>query len=553
MAVGDGGFKQVPLGFDKNEVNAYISELRKKTMAMEEEKKASEKKAEAAQKLADEAEERIKTAVQEVQDKADEIQAKLDAELDKTAKLEAQVNELKAEIESEKKRMSDMLRSGEGVNAEAKKVYGEIVDKANADADAILNGANEKASQIVAAAQERCAATNEMTSSFLELIKSQMEIFSESYKTISESAVEMLGADAVEVPVIEMPQPVKAATAPAAAPIAEEAPTAVEAAPAPVQEAPAAESEETTAEQSMEELLAAAASAFGVQTAAAEPVADSMPATDSMPAAEKSDAPASFDDVWGGNELAQTIYNDENKNAVPLVNPDAGNLGKDIFGIGITEEDEIKAQMESIVTEKPEEPEAEELVDEVKPLDVSEVGKVDFDSSFDNDLISQTMPTSSLTDVGDDMLEALKAAEASFAVQPSPSMDPSALDMDMSDEEEAPAAADTEDDLMKALREAEEALNNMVPFDSAAEKTETSAPAADDPWADLQKQLEAMEQSGNVGDADVFGGTSEPEPVPAEELAAVPTTDDSAIWDFGGSSSDSDDDMSSDFGGFGGF
>lgn len=547
MAVGDGGFKQVPLGFDKNEVNAYISELRKKTMAMEEEKKASEKKAEAAQKLADEAEERISAAVKEVQDKADEIQAKLDEELAKSEKLEAQISDLKAEIEQEKKRMSEMLRSGNGVSAEAKKAYGEIIDKANADADAILSDANEKANQIVSAAQQRCAATNEMTTSFLELIKSQMEIFSESYKTISESAVEMLGADAVETPVIEIPQPVKAAPAPVVAPVVEEKPATVEA-------APVAEAEKAPAEESMEDLLAAAASAFGMQTATEEPAADAMPATDGMPSAEKSDAPASFDDVWGGNELAQTIYNDENKNAVPLVNPDAGNFGKDIFGLGITEEDEIKAQMESIVTEKPEEPE-EELVDEVKPLDVSEVGKVDFDSSFDNDLISQTMPASSLTDVGDDMLEALKAAEASFAVQPTPSMDPSALDMDMSEEEEAPAPADTEDDLMKALREAEEALNNMVPFDQASPAADTSssaAPAADDPWADLQKQLEAMEASGNNG-SDMFGGAAEPQPAPADELAAVPTTDDSAIWDFGGSSSDSDDDMSSDFGGFGGF
>ena len=30
MAVGDGGFKQVAFGFDKNEVNTYISDLRKK-------------------------------------------------------------------------------------------------------------------------------------------------------------------------------------------------------------------------------------------------------------------------------------------------------------------------------------------------------------------------------------------------------------------------------------------------------------------------------------------------------------------------------------------
>lgn len=34
MAAGD-GFRQVLLGFDKNEVNAYISDLRKKMSALE--------------------------------------------------------------------------------------------------------------------------------------------------------------------------------------------------------------------------------------------------------------------------------------------------------------------------------------------------------------------------------------------------------------------------------------------------------------------------------------------------------------------------------------
>ena len=51
----------------------------------------------------------------------------------------------------------------------------------------------------------------------------------------------------------------------------------------------------------------------------------------------------------------------------------------------------------------------------------------------------------------------------------------------------------------------------------------------------------------------------EPEPVQQEQeepQAAPPSADDSSIWDFGsgsGSSDNSDDDMSGDFGGFGGF
>ncbi len=71
-------------------------------------------------------------------------------------------------------------------------------------------------------------------------------------------------------------------------------------------------------------------------------------------------------------------------------------------------------------------------------------------------------------------------------------------------------------------------------------------------WADLQKQLEAMEQSGNFG-------SSAPESPAAEFPKSIaddpkaPSADDSAIWNFGDSSSGSsdDDDMSSDlFGSF---
>ena len=54
MAAGD-GFRQVPLGFDKNEVNAYISDLRKKMSALEADMRSNDEKTKAAEKLAEEA------------------------------------------------------------------------------------------------------------------------------------------------------------------------------------------------------------------------------------------------------------------------------------------------------------------------------------------------------------------------------------------------------------------------------------------------------------------------------------------------------------------
>ena len=90
----------------------------------------------------------------------------------------------------------------------------------------------------------------------------------------------------------------------------------------------------------------------------------------------------------------------------------------------------------------------------------------------------------------------------------------------------------------------------MKDHDEESEPEQEEEPAAsDDPWADLQKQLEAMESANGAGSAVTY---DEPEPVQDDEPAAPPSADDSSIWNFGGESSD-DEDMSSDFGGFSGF
>lgn len=65
----------------------------------------------------------------------------------------------------------------------------------------------------------------------------------------------------------------------------------------------------------------------------------------------------------------------------------------------------------------------------------------------------------------------------------------------------------------------------------------------------MQKQLEAMEQSGNFGESEPESAAEEPAAQPsAIDDPQVPTTDDSSIWDFssGSGSSSDDDDMSSD-------
>ena len=77
MAAGD-GFRQVPLGFDKNEVNAYISDLRKKMSALEADMRSNDEKTKAAEKLAEEADGRIKAAQSEADRKVEEMSSQLE-------------------------------------------------------------------------------------------------------------------------------------------------------------------------------------------------------------------------------------------------------------------------------------------------------------------------------------------------------------------------------------------------------------------------------------------------------------------------------------------
>ncbi len=522
MAVGDGGFRQVALGFDKNEVNAYISDLRKKMKSMEEDMKANNKKTEDALKLAEEAEDRIKAAVGEVESQHRDTKLELTAEQQRNEELKFKLEKAENQLKEERQKMTDMLKNGKGVSTEAQKAYTEIIDKANEDADVIIRKANDEAKEIIAAAEERRAAADANTQSFLSTIKSQIDGLTAGYKSISESAAELLGAQAAPLPVVEF-----AAVAAAAA--VAEAPKA-----APTTEKPAAKEEPV--EEIIEEITAPA-----IEEPAEQPAVEEAPAMPAMEEAieDNGEDLASFDDVWGGSEIAaQTIYNSENKDAVPLVNPDAmDSFGKDIFGTGIEESDED-----------------EEIVSEIQPLEEPDKqNPVDTIDGFENDLIAQTMPSSSLgANVNEDLLKAVQAAEAAFAVQPR------ITDLSMDEEEDEEISTSSEDDLMKALREAEEALNSMsanpsmgasMEADEVIESSDSGSDAGD-PWADLQKQFEAMEQSGNFTD-DVVQDTPEAQPQP-EPDPAVPTTDDSSIWDF--SDSSGDDDMSSDmFGGFGGF
>ncbi len=537
MAAGD-GFKQVPFGFDKNEVNTYISDLRKKMSALEADMKKNDEKTKAAEKLAEEADSRIKAAQAEADRKVGEVSAQLEEEKEVTSRQAIEIRSLKDRVDAEKKKMTDMLKSGKGVSAEATRTFNEVLEKANDEAAEIIEKAKKKAAEIVAEAAAKQNEMNGRTSAFLDQLRAQLETMNEGYNAVNASAAELLGTAPAEAVTLPAPEPAAKPvyTAPA---FEEEEPAETpdlsvfdqvnEEPEEELQPQPAAEPEQPAAEPEDEPV--------------SEPVTLPLTVEDGAPAVDVG-APAVFEEEWGGNEMADAVaaaeqkMAEENKEDIPLMNPDASNpFGGDLF----TNNDQ--EDMTGFDMDKP-----EDTVDTVAPLDVSDHAEASFDNDFTTDLLAQTMNSSSLgNDADEDLLAAVKAAEEAAAIKPN-----NVSDFSMDDEPEDSGMSE-EDALMKALRDAEAALQSVSDSGSSTEETAAEEPAADDPWADLQKQLEAME-SANGADSAISYDEPEKQKEPAEENPATPpSADDSSIWDFGGSSDSSDDDMSSDFGGFGGF
>ncbi|MGN0649644.1 MAG: hypothetical protein ACI4KM_04340 [Oscillospiraceae bacterium] len=543
MAVGDGGFKQVPFGFDKNEVNEYISELRKKMSANEAEMKANDAKTKEALKLAEEAESRINAAVSEVQAKLDEANTQLAAEKHTSEDLKSQVETLKKKIADENKKMSDMLRSGEGVSAKAKEAYTEIIDKANADAAEIIKKAQESADEILANAQASKQQITENLDKFLAAVREQIELMTSGFGSIAQTASELIGTE-IAVPETVIPEVTDAAPASAKAAEKPEPKAEAEVKPAEVK----AEEKKTEPKQEAKKPEKKAEPKPEPKPApkkAEEPVKDKP--EDDMPVAKAEPRPADFEsDVWGGAEIAaQNIYSQQQSNGgVPLVNPEAqSNPFGDLFDTDSSDGDMTDSiDMSGFAPQ-----ESAPAVSEVAPLDVSDHAEVAMNDDFATDLISQTMASGSGDGMDDDLMAALRAAEEAFAVQPSEGRKEDVVTAaDIAMENAAAAAEEEEDDLMKALREAEAALAGTDSSDAPAQAVE-EAPAEDDPWADLQRQLEAMEQDGSL--------TEENQDAAADANTQTDSADNSSLWDFGSADGgSSDDDMSSDaFGGFGGF
>ncbi|MGN0669441.1 MAG: hypothetical protein ACI4JZ_02715 [Oscillospiraceae bacterium] len=474
MAVGDGGFKTAFQGFDKNEVNEYISNLRKKMNELEAEMKDNDSKVKAAVRIADEAEGKIQKLEKANSEKVAELELQIKTERRNNEDLLNQIDDLKRKV----KNGGGSVSSGAS-SAEAQKQAAEIIEKANRTAQETVEAANktarevvEKAKQtakdIVASAQSASAAGGAVAAvnldGFLSEVKGFLEQINSGYKKICDKAEE-ISSENVSAP------------APAPVEIPDFSDIAAPAAEAPMAEVPTTE-------------------VFDFKE----------------PEFKEPEPELSFEDISGLNSDADDMSDDD---------------------------DDMMAGFGTL----------DEPVTEVKENDTTEHSKASFDMDFDKELIAQTVPSSSLNanEIDEDLLAAVREEEAKHAVQPTPEEGRRDFDMDMSEDDGA--------DAMRKMLEAAEAAfgggsGGNLDFDtdvSMDNEPEPEPEKADNPWEDLQKQLEAMEQSGNFGE-------SEPEPAPepaAKESEPeftetddrpTPTTDDSSIWDFSSSDSSSDDD-----------
>ncbi len=457
---GNGGFKSAINGFDKNEVNEYIGNLRKKLQEMEAEIRSNEEKTKAAVKTAEEADSKISELEKRNAQRVSELEAQVKTERRNADNLQNEVDELKRKL----RHAGNGAASNSAAAAEAEKRAAEIVDKANATARDIVEKAKQTAHQIISGAggTQSGGVSAESLDTFNAILRDLTKSVTDALNAANKKASGITGVSAA--PAIDL----SAFAAPQA-----EVP-APKAAPAPKPEPKAA---------SVDDIFADLADDGG----------DMADFGDIKPL----DPPKPDHEVVEGFDLS-----------------DVGNFI------------------------------AEEPVSEVSPLDSKKENRAVIDEGFTAELLTQTVPSSALKDqVDEDLFAAVKEREEEFAVQPSDKKD-----FDMGDPADG---LDAMNALLGQMGAALESAGGSASLDLGEPEPAADNTSSDNPWADLQNQLNAMEESGNFGGSE---SAAEPETTSAPtEDPKAPDADDSSIWNFDDdmSSDSSDDDMSADlFGSF---
>ncbi len=432
MAAGEGGFSSQINGFNKNEVNEYISKISKEKQKLEQDLKASEDKLKAAVKIASGADEKVKAAQEECSKQIADLNAQIKTERKKSEELVLQIDDLKRKLKN------GGLKTSSG-DPNAGKRAEEIISAANAKAKEIIANAEKKAAAVPA---KGAAVDGE---AFMAALKAFQTTVSGEIQKLSSKASQILNTPAPSFATVSAP--------------------------------------------------AAADTSMSMDNGFFEDM-------DSDAGAPSSDDMSGFVDMnpdLGSNSMDMTDAASDN----------------DMMDMGSTAEDMNIAPLE------PEKPQNQ-------PMD-----------DFGKELLEQTVPSSSLNDAMQDMF----ASSGDLEINNSDD----AVSFDMG------SGSDTQSDIdaMNALLgQMSAGLEGMGGSDSMDQPAEEPAAADDNPWANLQAQLDAMEKSGDFGGDD---SGSAPEPEITGESAQAPSADDSSIWNFGSDSSSDDmsDDMSADlFGSF---
>lgn len=504
---GNGGFKNALNGFDKNEVNQYISEMSKKIQEREAELKEAQEKAVAATKAAAEAEGKLKDMEASHAAKVLELEAQVKTERRNADNLQNEIDELKRKL-----RNSGSSSSSGSVNtAEAERRSAEIIENANASARDIVEKAKQTAKQIMASAESSAKAAGasggsgvsaESLKAFQDILSNLTTTVTNALKTANDKA-SGISVSAGGAPVhIEMPDFSNFEAPQAAVPEKHNLPKSSK---------PVASASEDAG--GLDDMFAdmmdngSDMSGFGDM----KPLDDGKPSNDVIDEFDLSGMGGAMNEFAG----------------------DPANDFSDPF-----------ADMDGMVTE-------------VAPLEKKKQGGAAPDDNFAADLLAQTVPGSALGEhLDDDMLAVVRELEEKAAVKPTD---------EESDFDMGSSSADSGLDAMNALlgqmgSMLENAGGSTSDLDLDLGSSNDNSMADDNPWADFQNQIEALEQSAGKSAAEQPSQLDSSVNDSVFDDPKVPDADDSSIWNFddmGGSSAEddmnsgSDDDMSSDlFGSF---
>ena len=428
---GDGSFRTVPMGFDKNEVNAYIDKYRQRIQEAEAFKKTCEDRISTAEKAADAAKKEVEEVKKQLMASSTEFEVRLKTERRNSDLLTNQIDELKRKLKN--------AGSARGAStAEAEKKSAEIINAANAQANDIVERAKKTAQDIISSAKSSVGGSGGAVSEeFIAEARKFVEIVNSGFKAVAAQAAAMgTGTPAASV---EMPDFSKI-----------QAPQASVPTPAPA----------------------------SVSTQA--PAVDPQEVFAGIPAETDSGDMFSFDSI-SDNSANEPITE------VQPLNP----MGEDMFNMDST----------GGVGE----------VEAISPISENET--VGFDESFTAALLAQSSAATEPEPVG-----------GSFGAEPTAADNPWA-----------------------SLQAEFNSLGNDSSDGIGGFDNGDVAPA-DNPWASLQAEFSSMGGGMDMGGFDGSDSTDLNESY--NEDPQVPNTDDSSLWDFGGSNT-GDDDMSSDlFGGF---